>query len=222
MERKDSMKKCKFDISGMTCSSCQAHVEKAVKKLDGAENVNVNLLTNSMNVEFDEGILDEQKIIKAVEDAGYGATLNSSSNTALNNNKRSASGASGSENAQNDGTKKNILAMKKRLIISVCFLIPLMYISMHHMLFEWFGLPVPSFIKALFHGNENAITSAFTQFLLVLPIMYVNRNYFINGFKRLFKLSPNMDSLIAIGSTASVIYSIFSIFMIGIRIRTWK
>lgn len=93
--------------------------------------------------------------------------------------------------------KENILSMKKRLVLSICFLIPLMYVAMHHMLFEWVGLPIPEFVNDCFSGNENALTFGFTQFLLLLPILYLNRNYFITGFKRLFKGTPNMDSLIA-------------------------
>lgn len=197
------MKKDKFDIQGMTCSSCSAHVEKAVKKLNGVKVVNVNLLSNNMIVEYDESILDDQEIIKSVIDAGYGATLSE---------KKVDSKAGNKKYENNDDI---LINMKKRLIISVAFLIPLMYISMHHMLNEWFRLPVPQFIIYMFHGTQNAINYAFTQFLLLLPIVYVNRNYFIIGFKRLFKRTPNMDSLIAIGSFASIAYGIFAIYMIG-------
>lgn len=197
------MKKVKFDIQGMTCSSCSSHVEKTVKKLEGARTVNVNLLSNNMTVEYDENVLDNDKIIRAVIDAGYDASLSEKP--------RETRG----EEEKTDKTKNNIKSMKKRLIISICFWIVLMYIAMHHMLFEWFGLPVPQIVKTLFHGNENAVTFGFTQFLLLLPIVYVNRNYFIVGFKRLFKRTPNMDSLIAIGSSAAIIYGIFAIYMIG-------
>lgn len=197
------MQKVKFDIQGMTCSSCSSHVEKAVSKLEGTNSVNVNLLSNNMIVEYDENKLNNEKIIQAVIDEGYGANV-------VNENKKTQN-----KKEQTINNKDIIKSMKKRLIISVCFLIPLMYIAMHHMLYEWFGLPVPQIIKTLFHGNENAITFGFTQFLLVLPIIYVNRNYFIVGFKRLFKRTPNMDSLIAIGSSAAIFYGIFAIFMIG-------
>lgn len=180
------MKKVKFNIQGMTCSSCSSHVEKAVKKLDGIINVNVNLLSNNMIVEYNENILNDDMIIKAVVDAGYGATLEDSSNKRENRNEKKLD------------NKDDIKSMKNRLVISICFLVPLMYIAMHHMLFEWFGLPVPEIIKSWFHGNENSISFGFTGFLLLLPIIYVNRNYFITGFKRLFKGTPNMDSLIAI------------------------
>ena len=180
------MKKEKFDIQGMTCSSCQAHVEKAVCKLDGIKNVNVNLLSNSMNVEYDENILDDDKIINAVENAGYGATVENKDVKDKNNNTNKVD------------NKSEIKNMKKRLILSIIILIPLMYIAMYHMFYEWFSVPIPEFINNLFHGTENALIFSFTQFLLVLPIIYINRNYFIVGFKRLFKMSPNMDSLIAL------------------------
>lgn len=193
------MQKTKFDIQGMTCSSCSAHVEKAVRKLEGIRNVNVNLLSNNMIVEYDEKILNENKIINAVKESGYGATTSNKVN----------------KKEKTNNNEDSIKLMKKRLIISISFLIPLMYIAMNHMLYEWFGLPVPKIIKQLFHGNENAINFGFTQFLLLLPIIYVNRNYFIVGFKRLFKRSPNMDSLIAIGSGAAILYGIFAIYMIG-------
>ena len=197
------MKKEKFDIQGMTCSSCSAHVERAISKLEGIKSVNVNLLSNNMIVEYDENITNNETIIKAVIDAGYGARISS---TEKNTQTKK-------EKAPNN--QDVIKSMKKRLIISVCFLIPLMYIAMYHMFYEWFGLPIPTFINNLFHGTENAITFGFTQFLLLLPIVYVNRNYFIVGFKRLFKGSPNMDSLIAIGSSAAIVYGIFAIYMIG-------
>lgn len=196
------MKKVKFDVQGMTCSSCSAHVENAVKKLEGIESVNVNLLSNNMMVEYDEKVLDNNKIINAVVDAGYEANLSEQ------NNKKK-------DKPQKDNTKEIIKSMKKRLIISICFLIPLMYIAMYHMFYEWFGIPIPEIINNVFHGTENAIIFSFTQFLLLLPIIYVNRNYFIVGFKQLFKGTPNMDSLIALGSTAATVYGIFAIYMIG-------
>lgn len=199
------MQKAKFDIQGMTCSSCSSHVEKAVKKLEGVQKVGVNLLSNNMIVEYNENIINNDKIIKAVVDAGYEAKISNDKENNKKQNKRE-------KVIDNNSTVKN---MKKRLIISICFLIPLMYIAMYHMLYEWFGLPIPQIIKSIFHGNENAINFGFTQFLLLLPIVYVNRNYFIIGFKRLLKRTPNMDSLIAIGSSAAIVYGIFAIYMIG-------
>lgn len=194
------MQKVEFNIQGMTCSSCSSHIEKAVSKLDGVKDVNVNLLSNNMIVEYDLNKLNNQNIIKAVTEAGYGATIPNEYNRKQNKNK---------------DNKEVIKSMKKRLIISICFWIPLMYVAMYHMLYEWFAIPIPQIVKTLFHGNENSIIFAFTQFLLLLPIVYVNRNYFIVGFKRLLKKSPNMDSLIAIGSGAAIIYGIFAIYMIG-------
>ena len=197
------MQKVKFDIQGMTCSSCSAHVDRAVNKLEGVKTVNVNLLSNNMMVEFDEKMTNIDKIIKAVVDAGYGATVS---------DERKKETSKKEKKLNNEDVIKS---MKKRLIISICFLVPLMYIAMYHMLNEWFGIPIPSIVNSLFHGTENAITFGFTQFLLLLPIVYVNRNYFIVGFKRLLKGSPNMDSLIAIGSSAAIVYGIFAIYMIG-------
>ena len=191
----------KFDIQGMTCSSCSAHVEKAVSKLAGINKVNVNLLSNNMTVEFDENLLKSQDIIQAVIEAGYSASLNNYKEQKISNKDTSI----------ND----NISSMKKRLIISICFLIPLMYISMHEMLHHMINLPIPNFIKNTFDGTQNAIIFAFTQFLILLPILYINRNYFSVGIKRLIKRTPNMDSLIAIGSGAATLYGIFVIFMLG-------
>lgn len=192
------MTKNKFDIQGMTCSSCSSHVERAVKKLEGVKSVNVNLLSNNMVVDYDENILNDSKIIEAVVDAGYGAS------TYVEKEKTKTK-------KQEDKKEDTIKFMKNRLIISICFLVPLMYIAMNHILYEWFGLPILKF----FHGNENALAFGFTQFLLLLPIVYVNRNYFIVGFKRLLKRTPNMDTLIALGSSAAIIYGIFAIYMIG-------
>lgn len=178
----------KFDVTGMTCSACSAHVEKSVLNVDGVKCVNVNLLKNSMTVDYDESMVSPQTIISAVEGGGYSANI---SGDIKNNIKQSAN--------------KN--AVKTRLIASICILIPLMYISMGHML----GVPLPS----IFHGVENSIIFAFTQLLLTLPIIIINKNYFIRGFKSLIKGAPNMDTLIAIGSGASLIYGIGAIYAIG-------
>lgn len=199
------MSKTRFDIQGMTCSSCSSHVERAVKKLEGVKSVNVNLLSNNMVVDYDENIINDNKVIEAVIDAGYGASI-------YEEKKKTKT------KKQEDKKEDTIKSMKNRLIISICFLVPLMYIAMNHMLYEWFGLPI---LKS-FHGNENALAFGFTQFLLLFPIAYVNRNYFIVGFKRLFKRSPNMDTLIALGSSAAIIYGIFAIYMIGYINYSWK
>lgn len=202
----------RFDVTGMTCSACSSHVEKSVSKLTGVENVSVNLLTNSMQVEFDENQLDTAGIIKAVEDAGYGAAVKDEH--AKSGTKKA--GQPGSQ--ENNGlsvVEQNVKNMKKRLIISLIFWIPLMYVSMGHMIYQWLGIPMPPFTMNFLHGNENAIAYAFTQFLLLLPILIANQKYFKNGFKTLWHKSPNMDSLIAIGAGAAILYGIFAIYRIG-------
>lgn len=202
----------RFDVTGMTCSACSSHVEKSVGKLTGVENVSVNLLTNSMQVEFDENKLDTAGIIKAVEDAGYGAAVKDGH--AKSGTK--TSGQSGSqENNGLSAVEQNVKNMKKRLIVSLIFWIPLMYVSMGHMIYQWLNIPMPPFTMNFLHGNENAITYAFTQFLLLLPILIANHKYFKNGFKTLWHRSPNMDSLIAIGAGAAILYGIFAIYRIG-------
>lgn len=183
--------KQKFDVMGMTCSACSAHVEKSVKGLSGINDVNVNLLQNTMVVDFDDSKLKEDDIIKAVVDGGYNAIVKGKTQ----------------QSVEAKEVTSEIDSMKFRLIVSFAFLIPLMYISMGHMM----GFPLPSF----FHGTQNAVTFAFTQLLLTIPIVYVNRKYYIVGFKTLFKGSPNMDSLIAIGSSAAIVYGIFAIYNIG-------
>ena len=202
----------RFDVTGMTCSACSSHVEKSVGKLTGVENVSVNLLTNSMQVEFDENKLDTAGIIKAVEDAGYGAEVK-------DGHAKSGTKTSGqSDSQENNGlsaVEQNVKNMKKRLIVSLIFWIPLMYVSMGHMIYQWLNILMPPFTMNFLHGNENAITYAFTQFLLLLPILIANHKYFKNGFKTLWHRSPNMDSLIAIGAGAAILYGIFAIYRIG-------
>ena len=202
----------RFDVTGMTCSACSSHVEKSVSKLTGVENVSVNLLTNSMQVEFDENKLDTAGIIKAVEDAGYGAEVK-------DGHAKSGTKTSGqSDSQENSGlsaVEQNVKNMKKRLIVSLIFWIPLMYVSMGHMIYQWLNIPMPPFTMNFLHGNENAIIYAFTQFLLLLPILIANQKYFKNGFKTLWHRSPNMDSLIAIGAGAAILYGIFAIYRIG-------
>lgn len=202
----------RFDVTGMTCSACSSHVEKSVSKITGVENVSVNLLTNSMQVEFDENKLDTAGIIKAVEDAGYGAAVKDEHAKLW----AKTSGQSGSqENSGLSAVEQNVKNMKKRLIVSLIFWIPLMYVSMGHMIYQWLNIPMPPFTMNFLHGNENAITYAFTQFLLLLPILIANQKYFKNGFKTLWHRSPNMDSLIAIGAGAAILYGIFAIYRIG-------
>lgn len=187
----------------MSCSACSARVEKAVNKLDGIDKASVNLLTNSMQASYDENVVSEQDIIQAVVDAGYGASPAESG---------SPQSAGAPQKSASDITKEEMKAMKHRLIGSILFLIPVMYIAMHHMFYEWFGIPVPEGFQYVFHGDENAITFAFTQFLLILPIMYLNRKYYVNGFRNLFQGAPNMDSLVGLGSMAAAVYGVFAIF----------
>lgn len=188
------MKSQKFNITGMTCSACSARVEKNINKTEGIIEANVNLLSNSMIVKYDESVLTEGDIIKVVQDTGYGASSADKKNEAAKSDQKS-------------DAEQEFKEMKKRLIISFLFAVPLFYISMGHML-EW---PLPE----IFHGMENTITFAFTQFLLAIPVMIINKKYYTVGFKTLFKGSPNMDSLIAIGTTAAVGYGIFAIYKIG-------
>lgn len=202
----------RFDVTGMTCSACSSHVEKSVGKLTGVENVSVNLLTNSMQVEFDENKLDTAGIIKAVEDAGYGAAVKDGH---AKSGIKTSGQSDSQENSGLSAVEQNVKNMKKRLIVSLIFWIPLMYVSMGHMIYQWLNIPMPPFTMNFLHGNENAITYAFTQFLLLLPILIANQKYFKNGFKTLWHRSPNMDSLIAIGAGAAILYGIFAIYRIG-------
>ena len=183
-----------FQVTGMTCSACSAHVEKAVNKLEAVSKAEVSLMTNSMSVEYNADVISLQDIIHAVEQAGYGASL-------PQKDKAVPLPDPNSQLAQELG------AMKRRLIWSFVFLIPLFYISMGHML----GAPLPSFLV----GMENALAFGLTQLLLTLPILYINDTYYKVGFKTLWHRAPNMDSLIAVGSAAAVIYGIFAIYQIG-------
>ena len=187
--------KQKFNVTGMTCSACSAHVDKAVRKLDGVCEVNVNLLGGSMTVDWD-GALTSDEIVSAVEKAGYGASLPAAAG-------QSAAPARPAADAMEDDLKN----MRSRLIASFVFLIPLFYLSMGHMM----GWPIPHF----FHGPENALLYALTLFLLTVPIMVINQKYYRVGFKTLWHLSPNMDSLIAVGSAAAVVYGVAALYCIG-------
>ena len=198
------MKKEKYAVTGMTCSACSSHVEKSVGKLKGMQKVTVNLLTNSMQVEYDESLCSKEKIIEAVENGGYGASPMTE-----------GIGKSEHKGSRNTQALQESKDMKRRLVISIVFMILLMAVSMHHMFFMWFQIPMPAVIHNLFHGNENAITFAFTQFLLTLPIIYVNRKFFQVGFKALWHLSPNMDSLVAVGSGGALLYGVFAIYRMG-------
>ena len=218
----------RYHISGMTCSACSSHVEKAANKLAGVEKASVNLLTETMEIEYDENKLSREQIESAVEKAGYGAALiiggKSGAGTArIGAGETEAGGTgAGAGNGKKNGrdsvsgkAKEEVRQMKWRLGISIGFLIPLMYVAMHHMYKEWFGIPVPGIIQHYLHGNENAMSFALTQFLLLLPIVYMNRKFFSVGFKTLRHLSPNMDSLIALGASAAIGYGIFAMYRIS-------
>ena len=206
----------------MSCSACSSHVEKAVNKLENVEKASVNLLTETMDVTYDETKITSTEIIDAVVKAGYGASVMTEGSAAGaggqsasgSGNRRSGSAADGKQELQQK-LDADARAMKWRLGISIGFLIPLMYVSMHHMFKEWFGIPVPAFIVNTMHGNANAMNFALTQFLLLLPILYVNRKFFSVGFKTLAHRSPNMDSLIAMGSGAALVYGIFAMYRIS-------
>lgn len=205
------MKNMHFDVNGMTCASCVSHVTKAVQKLDGTQNVNVNLLTNDMYVDIDENKVNVQDIEKAVSDAGYGASLaedSVSENDTYPNNKGSIkkNKSYAMKNRVQESNDNIIKNMKKRLTISLIFWIPLMIIAMHNML----HIPMK-----FFDGTGNSLVFAFTQILFVIPIIFVNRELFISGFKSLSKLKPNMDALVALGASASIIYGIIAIYNMG-------
>ena len=188
--------KQKFQITGMTCSACSAHVEKAVNKLPGIHSASVSLLSNSMVAEYDEGVLSSQDIIRAVTDAGYGASLPAEGTAARTERPR-----------PEQGMEEELKGMKHRLVWSFVFLLPLFYISMGHMM----GAPLPGWLT----GPENGVAFGLTQLLLTLPIMYLNDKYYKVGFKTLLHRAPNMDSLIAVGSTAAVVYGVFAIYQMG-------
>ena len=180
----------------MSCSACSARVEKAVGKIVGAENVSVNLLTNSMQVKFDEATVSAAQIVDAVINAGYGA---------------SPKKISAQIKTPERTIDSEINAMKFRLKWSIIFLLPTIYIAMHNLL----PLPVPQIVTELFDGRANAVTFAFAQFLLILPIMYLNRKYYVNGFKNLLAGAPNMDSLVGLGSMSAAMFGAFALIRIG-------
>ena len=194
------MKKETYDITGMSCAACSARIEKGISGMEGMQQCSVNLLKNSMTVSYDEAELDSGKIIHQVEDIGYGASLHQTQGS-------KTTGASG--RGKNGATDAAAAAkqMKQRLIVSLVFTIPLFYISMGHMA----GWPLPSWLL----GARNHMIFAFTQFLLVLPVLIAGGHYFKNGLKNLWHRSPNMDSLIALGSGAAFVYGIYAIYKIA-------
>ena len=212
----------RYHVTGMSCSACSSHVEKAVNKLENVEKASVNLVTETMDVTYDETKITSAEIIDAVVKAGYGASVMTEGSAAGAGGQSTFGNAGSIGRSAADGKQElqqkldaDARAMKWRLGISIGFLIPLMYVSMHHMFKEWFGIPVPAFIVNTMHGNANAMNFALTQFLLLLPILYVNRKFFSVGFKTLAHRSPNMDSLIALGSGAALVYGIFAMYRIS-------
>ncbi|MBO6047200.1 MAG: heavy metal translocating P-type ATPase [Erysipelotrichaceae bacterium] len=184
--------KQKFDVMGMTCAACQAHVDKSVRGVEGVNECQVNLLSETMEVDYDETVTSTDQIIKAVQKGGYDAALQ------------------GVEKVQSSSSRKDE-DLEKRLrdlIISFVFMIPLFYLSMGSMM----GWP---FIPSIFLGHENMMIFALTELLLCSVVVIINRHYFIGGFKSLAHLAPNMDSLIAIGSGASIVYSLYGMFMMA-------
>ncbi len=179
----------KFTVEGMSCSACSASVERAVSRIDGVKSASVDLLSKTLIAVFDEKKVSTDTIINAVSKAGFSATLKED------------------KKREKKEEKEDFTPVKSRLIVSFIFLFILMYISMGHML----SLPLLPF----FEGRENAVVFSFSQFLLSLPVVYVNRKFFINGFKSLFNRSPNMDTLVAVGSLAGLVYGVYAIFMIG-------
>ena len=190
-----------YIVTGMSCAACSSRVEKAVSKVEGVENCSVSLLTNSMGV---EGTASDEAVIKAVEDAGYGASLKTSHTASDKSGTSQKSGSQGMYAAQDDMLKDRVTpVLKKRLITSVGFLIVLMYISMGHMMWGW---PLPSFLE----GNHVAM--GLIQMLLTIIIMVINQKFFISGFKGLLHKAPNMDTLVALGSGAAFVYSTYALF----------
>lgn len=197
----------KFDVGGMTCAACQAHVDRAVSKLDGVQSVAVNLLAGSMLVDYDPAQVSPDDICTAVDRAGYSASPISTGTDAVQSG--SAQARSGAAHMESP-TKKleaTASAMRTRLIVSIVFLIPLFYIGMGHML----GWPLPS----VFTDHTHSMTLALTELVLLIPIVYVNDAYFINGFKSLVHGAPTMDALIAVGATASIAWSLYAMFIMA-------
>lgn len=200
-----------FDVGGMTCAACQAHVDRAVSKLDGVESVAVNLLAGSMLVDYDPAQVSPNDICAAVDRAGYSASPVDAGGAGPSGSAQAGSGAAHMESP----TKKLEAAasvMRTRLIVSIVFLIPLFYIGMGHML----GWPLPS----VFTDHTHSMTLALTELVLLIPIVYVNDAYFINGFKSLAQGAPTMDALIAVGATASIAWSLYAMFIMADQLAT--
>ena len=181
-----------YTVTGMSCAACSSRVEKAVSKVPGVTSCSVSLLTNSMGV---EGTATSAQIIEAVENAGYGASLKGAAN------EKTGSAAGNNDDFLKD---RDTPVLKRRLIASLCFLIPLMYLSMGHMMWNW---PLPGFMA------DNHVAMGLAQLLLTTIVMVINQKFFISGFKGLIHKAPNMDTLVALGSTASYGYSVYALFV---------
>ncbi len=197
----------KFDVEGMTCASCQAHVERAVRSCPGVSDVTVNLLSGSMTVDFDESATSTDSICTAVDRAGYHAAPVQAPAGTHGNGSAPAASARAARVSPTKKLEAAAEAMRTRLAVSIVFLVPLFYIGMGHML----GWPLPG----VFTDHVHSITLALTELVLVLPILYMNRAYFINGFKSLVRRAPTMDALIAIGAAASVGWSVYAMFVMA-------
>lgn len=199
--------KQKFNVEGMMCAACSAAVERAVNKIEGVESAQVNLLAKLLTAEYDESKVTAEMICKAVEKAGFTAELHEEVKAAVPQ-------AQAKTETKIPQAQEKFTPVKTRLLVSIPILAVLMYITMGHMV----GLPLPHFL----HGTNNGVAFAFLQFLLTLPILYVNRKFFFNGFSAVKRKAPNMDTLVAVGSGAAMVYGIFSIFMIGYGLGNGK
>ena len=202
----------KFDVGGMTCAACQAHVDRAVSKLDGVQSVAVNLLAGSMMVDYDPAQVSPDDICTAVDRAGYSTSPVSTGTEAAPNSSAQARSDAAHMESPTKKLEATASAMRTRLIISIIFLIPLFYIGMGHML----GWPLPS----VFTDHTHSMTLALTELVLLIPIVYVNDAYFINGFKSLVHGAPTMDALIAVGATASIAWSLYAMFIMADQLAT--
>ena len=211
------MGKVSFCVNGMSCAACSARVENAVGKIEGVTKAPVNLLAGTMSVEYDDKIFSSEnqlieKVSESVSKAGYEAVAKLE-NTSKEKRTFAKISSQGDIHAN---SKKAADELKNRLIISVIFLIPLMFVSMGEMIFHWLKIPVPAFYQLAFSGAKNSITYALTQVVFLLPILYANRKFFISGFKSLFNLHPDMNSLVALGSFAAVFYSTVVLFKLSV------
>lgn len=203
----------KFDVGGMTCAACQAHVDRAVSKLDGVQSVAVNLLAGSMMVDYDPAQVSPADICTAVDRAGYSASpVDAGTGAAGSNGSTQARSGAAHKESPTKKLEAAASAMRARLIISIVFLVPLFYIGMGHML----GWPLPG----IFIDHTHSMTLALTELVLLIPIVYVNDAYFINGFKSLAHGAPTMDALIAVGATASIAWSLYAMFIMADQLAT--